>query len=162
MTSFGSSKQVIETGFMPTFKVQVYHRIGSIFPCPAEEPKFLQVYFIDCNTEQAEQRCKIVQQVKQDLVLKLKDMLQRNNSYIKSFKSAIEKLGPDFRIIIHANKVPAGEHSRSFNEPTASEVAVIMAGDQYGKREIIYWKQEIVQSKKLPTRTGPMMLYNIL
>ncbi|GFR29131.1 ATP-dependent DNA helicase [Trichonephila clavata] len=94
---------------MPTFKVQgqIYHRIGSIFPCPAEEPKFLQIYFIDSNTEQAEQRCKIVQQVKQDLVLKLQDMLQRNNSYIKSFKSAIEKLGPDFRIIIYADKVPA-------------------------------------------------------
>ncbi|GFV00553.1 ATP-dependent DNA helicase PIF1 [Trichonephila clavipes] len=139
MTSFGSSKQVIETGFMPTFKVQgqVYHRIGSIFPCPAEEPKFLQIYFIDSNTEQAEQRCRIVQQVKQDLVLKLQDMLQRNNSYIKSFKSAIEKLGPDFRIIIHADKVPAGEHSRRFNEPTTSEVAVIMAGDQHGKRDIV-------------------------
>ncbi|GFQ92393.1 helitron_like_N domain-containing protein [Trichonephila clavata] len=135
MTSFGSSKQIIETGFMPTFKVQGqgYHRIGSIFPCPAEEPKFLQIYFINSNTEQAEQRCKIVQQVKQDLVLKLQDMLQRNNSYIKSFKSAIEKLGPDFRIIIHADKVPAGEHSRRFNEPITSEVAVIMAGDQHGK-----------------------------
>ncbi|GFT29866.1 uncharacterized protein TNCV_4892451 [Trichonephila clavipes] len=136
MTSFGSSKQVIKTGFMPTFKVQgqVYHRIGSIFPCLAEEPKFLQIYFIDSNTKQAEQCCKIVQQVKQDLVLKLQDMLQHNNSYIKSFKSAIKKLRPDFHIIIHADKVLAGEHSRCFNEPTASEVAFIMAGDQHGKR----------------------------
>ncbi|GFW00988.1 ATP-dependent DNA helicase PIF1 [Trichonephila clavipes] len=85
-TSFGSSKQVIETGYMPTFKVQgqVYHIIGSIFPFPVEEPKFLQIYFIDGNTEQAELCCKIVQQVKQDLVLKFQDMLQRNNSYIKS------------------------------------------------------------------------------
>ncbi|GFR12144.1 ATP-dependent DNA helicase [Trichonephila clavata] len=139
MTSFGSSKQIIESGFMPTFKVQgqVYHKIGSLFPCPAEEPKFLQIYFIDSNMEQAEQRCKIVQQVKQDLVLKLQDMLHHNNSYIKSFKSAIEKLGPDFRIIIHADRVPTGEHSRRFNEPTTSEVAVIMAGDQHGKRDII-------------------------
>ncbi|GFQ76040.1 helitron_like_N domain-containing protein [Trichonephila clavata] len=91
----------------------------------------------DSNMEQAEQRCKIVQQVKQDLVLKLQDMLHHNNSYIKSFKSAIEKLGPDFRIIIHADQVPAGEHSRRFNKQTTSEVAVIMAGDQHGKRDII-------------------------
>ncbi|GFU70908.1 helitron_like_N domain-containing protein [Trichonephila clavipes] len=114
MTSFGSSKQVIETGFMPTFKVQgrVYHRIGSIFPFPAEEPNILQIYFIDSNAEQVEQRCKIVQQVKQDLVLKLQDMLQRNNFYIKSFKSGIKNLGPDFRIIFYADKVPAGEHGR--------------------------------------------------
>ncbi|GFY76873.1 helitron_like_N domain-containing protein [Trichonephila inaurata madagascariensis] len=92
------------------------------------------IYFIDSNTEQTEQRCKIVQQVKQNLVLKLQDMLQRNNSYIKSFKSAIEKLVPDFCIIIHADKVPAGEHSRRFNETTTSEVAVIMPGNQHGKR----------------------------
>ncbi|GFY51161.1 uncharacterized protein TNIN_127251 [Trichonephila inaurata madagascariensis] len=108
---------------MPTFKVQdrVYHRIGSIFPCPAKKPEFLQIYFIDSNTEQAEQRCKIVQQVKQDLAFKLQDMLQRNNSYIKSFKSVIKKRGLDFRIIIHAEKVLPGEHSRGFNEPTTSE-----------------------------------------
>ncbi|GFS76651.1 ATP-dependent DNA helicase PIF1 [Trichonephila clavipes] len=54
MTSFGFSKQVIEIEFMPTFKVQdqVYHRL----PCPAEELKFLQIYFIDSNAEQAGQR----------------------------------------------------------------------------------------------------------
>ncbi|GFY70190.1 helitron_like_N domain-containing protein [Trichonephila inaurata madagascariensis] len=137
MTSFGLFPNKYETEFMPTFKVQgqVYHRIDSIFPCSAEEPKFLQIYFTDSNTEQVEQRYKIVQQVKQDLVLKLQDMLQRNNFYIKSFKSAIEKLGPYFRIIIHADKVPAGEHSRRFNEPAPSAVAVIMAGDQHGKRD---------------------------
>ncbi|GFR20445.1 helitron_like_N domain-containing protein [Trichonephila clavata] len=111
--------------------------------------------------EQAEQRCKIVQQVKQDLVLKLQDMLHHNNSYIKSFKSAIEKLGPDFRIIIPADRVPTGEHSRRFNEPTTSEVAVIMAGDQHGKRDIILeTRNNSIQ--KLLTHTGPMMLYSIL
>ncbi|GFY73063.1 hypothetical protein TNIN_308001 [Trichonephila inaurata madagascariensis] len=35
------------------------------------------------------------------------------------------------------DKVPADEHSRRFNEPTTSEVEVIMAGDQHGKRDII-------------------------
>ncbi|GFW05988.1 helitron_like_N domain-containing protein [Trichonephila clavipes] len=103
MTSFGSSKQIIETEFMPILKVQgqVYHRIGSIFPCPAEESKFLQIYFMGNNMEQDEQRCKIVQQVKQEQ---------------SSF---------------------SGEHSRFFNEPTTSEVAVIAARDQHGKRYFI-------------------------
>ncbi|GFT32624.1 helitron_like_N domain-containing protein [Trichonephila clavipes] len=87
---------------------------------------FIWFFQAKSNTEQAEQHCKIVQQAKQDLVLKLQDMLQRNNPYIKSFKSAIKKLGPDFHIIIHADKVPAGEHSRHFNESTTSEVAFIM------------------------------------
>ncbi|GFR11179.1 ATP-dependent DNA helicase PIF1 [Trichonephila clavata] len=119
------------------------------------------IYFIDSNMEQAEQRCKIVQQVKQDLVLKLQDMLQRNNSYIKSFKSAIEKLGPDFRIIIHADKVPAGEYSRRFNEPTTSEVAVIMAGSerlryiQYNQKklrveEYIHFRDAVVSEGQKP------------
>ena len=48
MTSFGATKEVVEPGFMPTFKVQgqVYHLLGSISPLPNEPAKFLQIYFM--------------------------------------------------------------------------------------------------------------------
>ncbi|GFY65872.1 hypothetical protein TNIN_137021 [Trichonephila inaurata madagascariensis] len=49
------------------------------------------------------------------------------------------------------------------NEPTTSEVAVISWQGINMEKKILYWKQEIVQSKKLLKRTaGPIMLYNIL
>ncbi|GBN99394.1 hypothetical protein AVEN_56491-1 [Araneus ventricosus] len=43
MTSFGTTKEIRESGYMPTFKVQgqVYHRIRSLYPLPNEETKFL-------------------------------------------------------------------------------------------------------------------------
>ncbi|UYV60631.1 hypothetical protein LAZ67_1001719 [Cordylochernes scorpioides] len=62
MTSFGA-RQVVEQGYMPTFKFQgqVYHVIGSLLPEPDSEQKFLQIYFIDnygsqtacCTTRQS-------------------------------------------------------------------------------------------------------------
>lgn len=47
MTSF-KSKQVVERGFMPTFKIQgqVYHLAGSLLPLRPDDHKFLQIYFI--------------------------------------------------------------------------------------------------------------------
>ncbi|GBM88714.1 hypothetical protein AVEN_204009-1 [Araneus ventricosus] len=76
MTSFGTTKEIREPGYMPTFKVQgqVYHRIGSLYPLPNEEPKFLQIYFVGDGIQQAEQRCKNVPQARQDIVLQLQDM----------------------------------------------------------------------------------------
>ena len=59
MTSFGASKQIVEPGFMPTFKVQVqaYHGIGSMQPLPGEEPKFVQIYFMGDEGKQGNQQC---------------------------------------------------------------------------------------------------------
>jgi len=47
MTSFGA-KQIVEEGFIPTFKVQgqVYHLYGSLIPNTQENPKLLQIYFV--------------------------------------------------------------------------------------------------------------------
>lgn len=48
MTSFGA-KQITEGPFMPTFKGQVYHLIGSLLA--DSEPRFLQIYFVSDYTE---------------------------------------------------------------------------------------------------------------
>ncbi|KAL4092474.1 hypothetical protein QTP88_026975 [Uroleucon formosanum] len=47
MASFGA-KQIVEEGFMPTFKVQgqVYHLYGSLILNTQENPQFLQIYFV--------------------------------------------------------------------------------------------------------------------
>ena len=139
MTSFGTTKEIREPGFMPTFKVQgqVYHRIGSLQSLPNEDPKFLQVYFVGDGTQQAQQRCRNVPQTRQGIVLQLQDMLNRENSYVHSFKSAMEKISPEFKLVILADKTPQGEHERRFNAPTTAEVAVIMAGEQHAARDIV-------------------------
>ena len=60
MTSFGTTNEVCEPGFMPTFKVQgqVYHRVGSPLPPPNKEHQFLQIYFMGDEQKEADRRCK--------------------------------------------------------------------------------------------------------
>ena len=72
MTSFGSTREVRESGFMPTFKIQgqVYHRIGSLFPGNAE-PKFLQIYFMGDASSEASRQATVVPGLKLDLIQQL-------------------------------------------------------------------------------------------
>ncbi|CAH2094973.1 unnamed protein product [Euphydryas editha] len=142
MTSF-KSNQVVERGFMPTFETQgqVYHLAGSLLPLRPNDHKFLQIYegaFLDPDT-QASTRCSSVSQpIDRDFIRSLQDMLHSHNCYIQSFKTAIESVPADtlhFNVVIHANKVPVGEHRGRYNAPSTSEAAVVIAGQQFDKRE---------------------------
>lgn len=142
MTSF-MSNQIVENGYMPTFKIQgqVYHLAGSLFPHQANAEKFLQIYFVENADRQANIRWESYgQQLNLNLVKSLQDMLHLHNSYVQSFKTAIERLPintPNFQIVIHANKVPTGDHPGRYNAPTSNDVAVIVAGDQFNNRDIV-------------------------
>ena len=124
---------------MPTFKVQgqVYHQIGSLQPRPNEVPKFLQIYFVGDNTKQAEQCCNNVIQTKLEVVLQLQDMLHKEKHHVWSLKCAMEKMTPEYKIVIHSDKTPARQHERHFHAPSTSEVAVIRAGEQHGDRDFV-------------------------
>ncbi|GBN55601.1 hypothetical protein AVEN_119165-1 [Araneus ventricosus] len=138
MTSFGSTKEIREAGFMPTFKVQgqVYHRIGSLQPLRNEEPKFLQIYFVGDKDKQIEQRCRNISNTRPSIVSQIQDMLHQHNSYVKSFKYAMEKMSPELKVVIYADKTPSGQHERRYNAPETSEVAIILAGDKQGSGDI--------------------------
>ncbi|UYV74337.1 hypothetical protein LAZ67_11003112 [Cordylochernes scorpioides] len=141
MTSFGA-RQVVEQGYMPTFKVQgqVYHVIGSLLPEPDSEHKFLQIYFIDNYESQVIARCNITANLNRDLVRSLQDLLHAHNHYIQSFKAALETLPQnhaDYRVIIHSDKLPPEEHERRYNAPMTNEVALLMVGQEFGPRDIV-------------------------
>ena len=148
MTSF-KSRQVVERGFMPTFKVQgqVYHLAGSLLPCRTDEHKFLQLYFIADPETQVTARCNINSRERLDgaLVRSLQDMLHSHNLYVQSFKTAIESVPPDvpdYNVVIHASRVPVGEHRGRYNAPTTSEVAVVIAGQQFDRRDIVLRRRD--------------------
>ena len=139
MTSFGA-KIVTQGGFMPTFKVQgqVYHRIGSLLPEENENCQFLQIYFMGNQENQAQRRCNVSEGTKLHIILSLQEMLHSRNSYVKTFKSVLEHIPlTEYQIVSDADKRPSGEHARRFNAPECSEVALIMSGEQHGKRDII-------------------------
>ncbi|XP_071582444.1 uncharacterized protein [Temnothorax nylanderi] len=141
MTSFGA-KQVLQDGFMPTFKVQgqVYHLVGSLLPAPEQEAQFLQIYFVGEDEREVRLRCSNFPDVKQELVKELQRMLHEVNSYIKDLKTTLEKVPPTckkFEVIIHADKKPVDVHGGRFNAPTANEVALVIVGQQFEQRDIV-------------------------
>ena len=144
MTSFGASEKVFESGFMPTFEVQgqVYHCVGCLLPSFDEEPKFLQIYFMGDDRKQPDRRCNTNPGTRRDIVLKLQQMLHQYNNYVHSFKIALERMPSDeYKVIIKADKTPVGEHARRFNEPLVNEVAVVIVGNEFNKRDIVLEKK---------------------
>ncbi|KMQ85421.1 dna helicase, partial [Lasius niger] len=117
-----AAKQVVGDGFMPTFKVQgqVYHLVGSLLPASQQEAQFLQIYFVGEDEREM--------------------MLHDYNSYIKNLKTTLDKVPPtcqNFQVIIHANRRPADSYRGRFNAPTTNEVALVVVGQQFEKRDIV-------------------------
>ena len=140
MTSFGATRECNDDGWMPTFKVQgqVYHLTGSLLPVSPEEPKFMQIYFIADTAKQVDRRCSVMPGLKPSTVQALQTMLHAVNPYIQGFKCAIDRLsGPDMRVVIRADKRPAGEHERRYNAPTTDDVGIIVVGEQCERRDIV-------------------------
>lgn len=139
MTSFGASN-IITDNFMPTFKVQrqIYHKAGSLLPVADADHQFLQIYFIGDTDEQVNHRSRTITGTKPEIIRLLQDLLHEHNELIKLFKTAIDQMpSDDYKIVIRADKTPVGQHSRRFNAPTISEVAIVIVGDQFESRDIV-------------------------
>lgn len=145
MTSFGATKHVTEGGFMPTFKIQgqVYHQVGSLLPVPETDPQFLQIYFMGDSTAEANHRRTLFPNTRPNIVEGLQRFLHENNSYVQLFKFALERMPTDeYKVVIRADKTPRGEHQRKFNAPTSDEVAIVMSGNTFEKRDIVLHKRD--------------------
>lgn len=128
------------TGFMPTFKVQgqIYHNIGSLLPAPDQDSKFLQIYFTGDIEEEVNQRCAVINGTRREIISNLQSFFHQHNHLIKLFKVALDRMpSDDYKVIIRADRAPAGEHERRFNAPTINEVAVVMVGTEFNRRDII-------------------------
>jgi hypothetical protein len=118
----------------------VYHLIGSLLPPPDQPPSFLQIYFVGDNQDQLQRRQHLFKDLDPNILASLQTMLHDSNIYIQSFKTTLETLPPDttdLKIVIRADKCPAGEHPGRYNEPVVNEVAVLMVGDPSDHRDII-------------------------
>lgn len=148
MTSFGASN-IIRDGFMPTFKVQgqIYHRMGSLLPVENEEPKYLQIYFMgqSDDIEQVQHRRRCNPETKQRVVCELQEMFHNTNQLVRTFKQAKDNpclASGDHIVVIHADKVPLGQHSGRYNAPTTDDVAILMVGDPVASRDIIIRRRD--------------------
>ena len=140
MTSFGASLICQEENFSPVFKVQgqIYHRLGSLLPMSNETPKFLQIYFVGNDELETDQRCSNFQGLQRDIIQKLQRLLHNHNQLINVFKTSLDQMAADdYKIVIRADKRPAGQHERRFNAPQTNEVAVVIVDNECSRRDII-------------------------
>lgn len=131
---------------MPTFKIQgqVYHQAGSLLPLPDEDSKFLQIYFMGNNETEIAQRQTIFDGARQEIISELQNLFHARNHLVCLFKTALDQMPADnYRIVIRADKTPAGEHERRFNAPMIDEVAVVMVGaEECNCRDIVLKKRD--------------------
>lgn len=150
MTSFGTKNIVRESGFMPTFRIQgqIYHLIGSLLPVVNEESKFLQLYFLGNNENEATKRSTIANSTDYNIILQLQHFFHEHNHLIKIFKSALEIMPTDdYQIVIKADNIPSGIHKKRINVPRFNETAVVMVGSNFEKRDIVLYKRNSTKSK---------------
>ena len=129
----------MQQGFNPTFRIQgkLYHRLGNILPPVGNDPEFAHIFFHDSVTELTD---RLSDTLDAEILGNLKDCLYNSNSYIQSFKSAIEfcAVGENLQIVWHAKEVPQKDgHTRTYNLPTSSEIAALLPGNQSGNLGII-------------------------
>ncbi|XP_050058802.1 uncharacterized protein LOC126550758 [Aphis gossypii] len=139
MTSFGATN-VVRENFMPTFKIQgqIYHRAGSLLPVSDSDNKFLQIYFMGNSPQEIDLRCAHNNLVKRSIVEQLQTLFHQHNQLIILFKTALDLMPSDnHKIVIRADKTPAGQHTRRFNAPTIDEVAIVVVGENLESRDIV-------------------------
>lgn len=103
-----------------------------------KEPVYLQIYFMGSENIEAERRHSIQPKTNLNTIIELQRMLHNNNSYINSFKTAMEQNQQEnLKIIIRADKKPENQHRSRYNKPSVDEVAILMVGEGGSSRDII-------------------------
>ena len=65
--------------------------------------------------------------MKKEIIQDLQQILHEHHALIRLFKTALDRMpSDDYKVVIRADKRPAGTHERQFNAPTIDEVAIIV------------------------------------
>ncbi|CAH2224923.1 jg5073, partial [Pararge aegeria aegeria] len=151
---------------MPTFKIQgqIYHRAGSLLPVSDSDNKFLQIYFMGNSPQEIDLRCAHNNLVKRSIVEQLQTLFHQHNQLIILFKTALDLMPSDnHKIVIRADKTPAGQHTRRFNAPTIDEVAIVVVGENLESRDIVlHRRNDQLQRIKETHRSYDALQYPII
>ncbi|PNX97388.1 helicase-like protein [Trifolium pratense] len=125
---------------------QVCHQIGSMFPVEGQPPKFAQLYIYDTENEikNRMQNFRNIKELDENIVRKLKVMLDEHNVHARSFRMTKQTLQnnyfQDLKFKLISERTTDG---RIYNKPTVSEVAARIVGDidSAAERDIIMHKR---------------------
>ncbi|XP_071695262.1 uncharacterized protein [Rutidosis leptorrhynchoides] len=131
---------------------QNYHLGGSLIPQPGKEPRFCQLYIYDTKHE-VDNRINAYSNshnassntsqygLDSDTVFRLKGLLDQTNPLVKKFRMARDRYDMNEKETIKIKLIGSrAKDGRTYNLPTADEVAALVIGDIDGttdKRDII-------------------------
>ncbi|CAF2135863.1 unnamed protein product, partial [Brassica napus] len=129
-----------------------YHLMGSLKPPAGEEAKFSQLYIVDIENE-IDKRASIIgkykkkadkakkESVRKKVIEMIVEMLNQVNPYVHQFRSARDRFNLNPETTFHMRIVSSREKDgRTYDTPTASEVAALVPGDfnlEMDKRDIV-------------------------
>lgn len=65
-------------------------------------------------------------------------------------QTALDRMpSDDYKVVIRADKRPAGTHERQFNAPTIDEVAVVIVGENLESRDIVLTRRDSGQLQRI-------------
>lgn len=137
--------RLINEEFMFNLQIQgqIHHRAGALLPPVNDDHKFLQIYFLGNSDAEVNQRCAINRAAKREIIMQLQQLLHEHNQLVQLFKTALEMMpSDDHKIVIRADKRPAGEHERRFNAPMLNEVAIVVVGENLKSRDIVIQRRD--------------------
>ncbi|CAK1588694.1 unnamed protein product [Parnassius mnemosyne] len=101
---------------------------------------------------EVDHRCQFIQGVERDTVFKIQRFLHERNILVKTFKTALENLPEeDYKVVIHADRTPRGEHERRYNAPLINEIAAVISGDQFSSRDIVLRARDVTLQRVADT-----------
>lgn len=93
--------------------------------------------------EQLDRRQEINRAMKRAILQGLQQLLHEHHALIRLFKTALERMpNDDYKVVIRADKRPAGTHERTFNAPTIDEVAILVVGENLETRDIVLSRRD--------------------
>lgn len=143
---------------------QIYHRTSSLLPMPDEDYQFLQIYFMGNSAREVDQRCAHNNSVKRSIVEQLQTFFHQHNELVALFTTALDRMPSDnHKIVIRADKAPAGQHAGRFNAPTIDEVAIVVVGENLENRDIVlHRRNDQLQRVSETHRSYDVLQYPIL
>lgn len=98
----------------------------------------MQIYFVGDTNIERDHRLAISSNVRLEIIDELQNLFHRENALVRLFQTALDRMPTDnHKVVIRADKAPAGEHARRFNAPTIDDVAIVIVGDEFQSRDIV-------------------------
>ncbi|XP_031108530.1 uncharacterized protein LOC116013005 [Ipomoea triloba] len=132
----------------PVFRLhgQNFHLMGSLLPQQGQRPKFAQLYIYDTQNEDSNRLNAVgdndtTNRLHLDIVQNIKDALDENNAFVKSFRNASQHIENDPTAEIKIKLIgKRSKDARTYNLPQVQEVAALIVGDidpDMGQRDIL-------------------------